>query len=83
MLGPSHEQAEIVLNLWVYSDEVGYIRRLASKCYALHGNDVDKLTILRTLAKSDYLSAHWEQVPNNYRLIYRRRDRTARRNDDK
>lgn len=69
MLGPSHEQAEIVLNLWAYSDEEGYIQRLAGKCYALHGTDSEKLSVLRSLAKSDYLSAHWEPVPKNYRLV--------------
>lgn len=69
MLGPSHEQAEIVLNLWAYSDEEGYIQRLAGKCYALHGTDAEKLSVLRSLAKSDYLSAHWEPVPKNYQLV--------------
>lgn len=69
MLGPSHKQAEIVLNLWAYSDEEGYVQRLAGKCYALHGTDAEKLTVLRALAKSDFLSAHWEPVPNNYGLI--------------
>lgn len=66
MLGPSHRQAEIVLNLWAYSNEEGYVQRLAGKCYALHGSDADKLTVLRTLAKSDFLSAQWEPVPKNY-----------------
>jgi len=69
MLGPSHEQAEIVLNLWAYSDEEGYIQRLAGKCYALHGTDAEKLAVLRSLAKADYLSAQWEPVPKNYRLV--------------
>lgn len=69
MLGPSHEQAEIVLNLWAYSDEEGYVQRLAGKCYALHGSDTEKLTVLRALAKSDFLSARWEPVPKNYGLI--------------
>jgi hypothetical protein len=69
VLGPSHENAEIVLNLWAYSDQQGYVQRLAGKCYALHGNDAEKLSVLRALAKSDYLSAKWESVPKNYRLI--------------
>jgi hypothetical protein len=70
VLGPSHEQAEIVLNLWAYSDDEGYIRRLAGKCYALHGNDADKLSVLRALAKSDFLTAQWEPVPDNYGVIH-------------
>jgi len=67
--GPSHENAEIVLNLWAYSDEQGYVQRLAGKCDSLLGNDPEKLSVLRALAKSDYLSAEWKPVPKNYSVI--------------
>lgn len=69
MFGPSYEKAEIVLNLWAYADEQGYVRRLAGKCYALHGSDAEKLVILRALSKSDFISAVWEDVPINYGVI--------------
>lgn len=59
---------EVVLNLWAYSDEYGYIQRLAGKAYVLDGGDDDKLKILRQLSKTDFLSATWYPVPQNFKL---------------
>ena len=57
------ENPEIVLNLWAYSGEDGTILRLAGKTYAMQGTDADKLAVLRQLAKTDFLSASWDKVP--------------------
>nr|WP_314899162.1 hypothetical protein [uncultured Deefgea sp.] len=69
MLGESHKTAEVVINLWAYSDEDGNIQRLAGKSYALHGTDTEKLNILRCLARSDFLTAKWIPVAKNFTLV--------------
>lgn len=60
---------EVVLNLWAYSSEDGYIMRLAGKAYALQGNDEDKLAMLRALSGTDFLCAPWQKVPENFTMI--------------
>ena len=62
------ENPEIVLNLWAYSGEDGTILRLAGKTYAMQGTDADKLAVLRQLAKTDFLSASWDKVPENFKI---------------
>jgi hypothetical protein len=47
--------AEVVANLWVYSDEAGYVARVAGKAYVLDGSDTEKLALLRQLAGTDFL----------------------------
>lgn len=61
---------EVVLNLWAYSSENGHILRLAGKAYVLDGNDEEKLTVLRVLSATDFLSAIWQEVPENFHMIY-------------
>ena len=64
------QNPEIVLNLWAYASEEGYIMRLAGKSYVLDGSDEDKLRILRKLSATDFLSAIWQKVPENFQLTY-------------
>lgn len=59
---------EVVLNLWAFVDEGGYIQRIAGKFYVLEGSDQQKLAILRQLSGSDFLSAQWRPVPKNFRI---------------
>lgn len=59
---------EVVLNLWAYVDEGGYIQRVAGKFYVLEGSDQQKLSLLRHLSGSDFLSAIWQPVPKNFRI---------------
>jgi len=59
---------EVVLNLWAYVDEGGYIQRVAGKFYVLDGSDSQKLSVLRQLSGSDFLSAQWRPVPQNFRI---------------
>lgn len=62
------ESPEVVLNLWAYADEAGYVMRLAGRAYVMDGDDDDKLALLRRLAKTDFLSATWQKVPANFEL---------------
>jgi hypothetical protein len=57
---------EVVANLWVYSDEAGYVGRLAGKAYVLDGTEREKLDLLRQLAATDFLSAEWMPIPENF-----------------
>lgn len=62
------QEPEVVLNLWAYADEEGYIMRLAGRAYVLEGDDTAKLAVLRNLAKTDFLSAPWQKVPANFKM---------------
>jgi hypothetical protein len=60
--------SEVVLNLWAYADELGYVMRLAGRAYVMDGDDSEKLALLRELAKTDFLSAVWQKVPARFKL---------------
>lgn len=60
---------EVVANLWVYADEDGYVARLAGRTYVLDGTDREKLDLLKLLAATDFLSAEWMPIPENFGLI--------------
>ncbi len=62
------EEPEVVLNLWAYVNEGGYILRLAGKSYVMDGDDEEKLALLRELSKTDFLSASWCKVPSGFTL---------------
>lgn len=62
------DRAEVVINLWAYAGEDGTILRLAGKSYVMQGTDADKLTLLRQLAATDFLSTPWHKVPSNFTI---------------
>ncbi len=62
-------KTEVVLNLWAYTGEDGYIVRLAGRAYVLEGEDQLKLSLLRSLSKTDWLAAQWEKVPANFSFV--------------
>jgi hypothetical protein len=62
------QNPEVVLNLWAYVNEGGYIQRIAGKFYVLDGTDQQKLAALRQLSGSDFLSAPWHPVPKSFRI---------------
>jgi hypothetical protein len=62
------DNPEVVINLWAYSGEDGTILRLAGKTYVMQGTDAEKLSLLRQLAASDFLSASWDKVPVNFTI---------------
>lgn len=59
---------EVVLNLWAYADEGGYITRLAGKTYVMDGSDEEKLAQLHALSATDFLSGMWQKVPENFTI---------------
>lgn len=61
-------QPEVVLNLWAYAGEDGYIIRLAGRMYVMVGGEKEKLKLLHQLARSDFLSSSWQKVPSNFTL---------------
>jgi len=67
--------ADVVANLWVYAGEDGYVARIAGKVYVLDGTDAKKLALLRQLAATDFLSAEWVPVPENFGVISPRGER--------
>lgn len=70
---PAHASAvetpEVVLNLWAYVDEAGYILRLAGKSYVMDGEDDEKLALLKKLSRTDFFSAGWCKVSPNFKII--------------
>ena len=57
---------EVVANLWAYSNEDGYIHRIAGRAYVLDGDDAAKLAVLKRLSATDFLHAEWGPVPKNF-----------------
>lgn len=64
-----HDEAELCINAWYYTDHMRVVMRLAVKVYALRGSDEEKLTELRRLAATDHLTATMGQVPKNFTLV--------------
>lgn|SRR5574340_88646 len=66
---PSND-TELVLNLWAFMDSAtGVIFRISGKAYAMSGSDADKLSLLRALSATDYLSVGWHKVPSNVSVV--------------
>lgn len=53
----------------MYADEAGYVARIAGKVYVLDGSDREKLDLLKVLAATDFLSAEWMPIPENFGVI--------------
>ena len=62
------QNPEVVLNLWAFADKEGYIMRLAGKAYVMQGPDDQKLKLLKILSATDFLSAPWEKVQQNFSM---------------
>lgn len=60
---------EVVANLWAYTDENGYVLRIAGRGYVLDGDDEMKLAVLRQFAATDFLHAEWSPVPKHFRVV--------------
>lgn len=60
---------EVVLNLWAYTGDGGYVLRIAGKAYAMDGEDDQKLALLHALSSTDFLCAAWEKVPQNLTVV--------------
>lgn len=58
---------ELIANLWaIYDAESGYVYALSGKAYTVDGSDEEKLTILKSLARTDYKTAKRLQVPSRF-----------------
>lgn len=57
---------EVCVNLWAYTDEAGYIARVAARSYVLDGDDAAKLAVLHQLAATDFLHAEWMGVSKQF-----------------
>lgn len=66
---PADGLPEVCLNLWYVCDGSGLAYRLAGRAYALRGTDDEKLTILRSLAATDFYVALLFVVPSRYKLV--------------
>lgn len=60
---------EVVANIWVYSDEAGYVSRIAGRAYVLDGTDREKLDLLKRLAATDFLCSEWMPIPENFGVV--------------
>ena len=61
------ENAEIVVNLWYVVDKDSrLVYRLMGRAYALAGTDQQKTALLKTLARTDYLTAQQFSVPKRF-----------------
>lgn len=62
---------ELVVNLWaIYDASVGYVYALSGRAYAVEGTDEHKLAVLKSLARTDYVTAKRYQVPSRFAIHY-------------
>lgn len=61
-------EPEVVLNLWAYAGEDGYVMRLSAKAYVMQGDDQEKLALLHDMSGTDFLSSAWLKVPSNFTM---------------
>jgi hypothetical protein len=63
-------QSELVFNLWAVFDGGGQlIYALSGKAYFLSGSDENKLNILAELAKTDYVTATRQRLPQRFKIV--------------
>ena len=63
-------EPEICLNLWWFFDVAGQlVYRLAGRAYALAGTDDEKLSLLKSLAATDFHIARNFAVPQRFTLM--------------
>lgn len=61
------ELPEVVVNLWYFVDEeTTAVYRLAGRAYAMNGTDSQKLSLLHTLATTDFHVAKAFPVPKRF-----------------
>lgn len=66
---PAPEQLEVCVNLWWFLDnDSGLVFRVSGRGYALAGDDDDKLSILRSLAMTDFHVAENHKVHDRFTL---------------
>lgn len=62
---------ELVFNLWaIYDMTVGLVYGLAGKAYCASGSDSDKLSILKYLSATDYVTDTRRRVPPRFQVSF-------------
>jgi hypothetical protein len=62
---------ELVFNLWaVYDAQSGLVYALSGRAYYMEGSDEDKLKLLKTLSKTDYLTAKRYELPDRFIMSF-------------
>ena len=62
---------ELIINLWAYYDsESKMIYALAGRAYSLAGTDKEKLSLLKALSKTDYITAKKYEVPSRFVVTF-------------
>ena len=62
---------ELIVNLWaIYDADSGCVYGLSGKTYSVSGDDKFKLSVLKSLARTDHLTAKRYQVPSRFQISY-------------
>lgn len=62
---------ELVANIWpIVDEETGVVQRYLIKAYALAATDEEISTVLATLARTDYRTAHPVLLPERYKIVF-------------
>jgi hypothetical protein len=62
---------ELVVNLWaIYDSGTGLIYGLSGRAYCAAGSEAEKLTLLRRLSATDYITANRYEVPERFQVSY-------------
>lgn len=62
---------ELIVNLWAaYDAESGLVYALSGRVYIASGDDESKLRVLKSLARTDHLTAKRYQVPSRFQISY-------------
>lgn len=62
---------ELVANIWpIVDQDSGVVQRYLIKAYALDATDEEISTVLMTLARSDYRTAHPVAIPEKHYIVF-------------
>jgi len=62
---------ELVFNLWaIFDANSGYIYGLSGKAYNISGTDSEKLSLLKVLSATDYVTAKRYEVPSRCQITF-------------
>ena len=62
---------ELIVNLWaIYDADSGLVYGLSGKTYMASGEDHEKLTLLKALARTDHRTAKRFEVPSRFQVSY-------------
>ena len=62
---------ELVFNLWAFFDaEHGHVCELAARAYNLGGSDDERIAVLKSLSRTDWVTATRQTVPQCFRIDF-------------